>query len=181
MGGMRDYKEIHSAIIRHSLTTVIVKGFVKQQRLFLIEIIVGTRARRIPLVSFEKPHDSKLDPLLQKLQAYLDGQKVDFSAIPIDLHGFSSFQSAVLQTARRIPFGSTYSYSLLAKEAGFPRAIRATASVMRKNPLPLIIPCHRVIQKNGSIGSYCGDEHGEDAALKQRLLQLERARKGCCR
>ena len=175
MAGMGDNKEIHSAIIRHPLTTVIVKGIAKQRRLFLIEIIIGSRARRIPWIGFNKPRDSILAPILRKLQLYLDGQKVDFSEIPIELHGVSSFQSAVLQTARRIPYGSTRSYSLLAKETGFPRAIRATASVMRKNPLPLIIPCHRVIRKSGSIGAYCGDAFGEDAALKQSLLQLERA------
>jgi O-6-methylguanine DNA methyltransferase len=180
MGGMRDHKEIHSAIIRHPLTTVMVKGFVKQRRLFLIEVIVGVRARQISLAGFNKSHDSMLSPILQKLQAYLDGQKIDLSAIPIDLQGVSSFQSAVLKAARRIPYGSTSSYSLLSKEAGFPRAIRATASVMRKNPLALFIPCHRVICKSGLIGAYCGDTHGEDAALKQKLLQLERARRGCC-
>jgi O-6-methylguanine DNA methyltransferase len=172
---MCENKGIHSAILRHPLTTVIVKGIAKQRRLFLIEIIVGSRARRILSSGFNKPQDSMLAPILRELQAYLDGQQVDFSTIPIELHGVSSFQSAVLHAARRIPYGSTRSYSLLAKEAGFPSAIRATASVMRNNPLPLLIPCHRVIRKSGSIGGYCGDAHGEDAALKQSLLQLESA------
>jgi O-6-methylguanine DNA methyltransferase len=175
MARICDNQKIHSAIIRHPLTTVIVKGIARQQRLFLIEIIVGARAQRIPSDGFDDHRDSLLAPILRKLQAYLDGQQVDFSAIPIELHGVSSFQSAVLHAARRIPYGSTRSYSLLAKEAGFANAIRATASVMRNNPLPLLIPCHRVIRKSGSIGAYCGDAHGEDAALKQSLLQLERA------
>jgi len=55
------------------------KGIAKQRRLFLIEIIIGSRARRIPWIGFNKPRDSILAPILRKLQLYLDGQKVDFS------------------------------------------------------------------------------------------------------
>jgi methylated-DNA-[protein]-cysteine S-methyltransferase len=169
-------KKIHSATIRYRLTTIIIKGIIRNRRLFLVEVIIGARARRISSDVIDKPGDSLLAPIVRKLQAYLDGRKVDFSAIPLDLEGTSKFQSAVLYAARRIPYGSTRSYSMLAKEAGFPRAIRATASVMRNNPLPIVIPCHRIIRKDGSSGAYCGDAHGEDAALKHSLLQMEGTR-----
>ncbi len=165
--------EMH-AVIRHAMTTVVVTGIQKRDGPVLVEVIVGSRARSIAAAFVEQPDDQLLAPIIMQVQAYLDGAIIDFSAIPIDCEGMSEFQQAVLRVARSIPYGTTVSYSALAKEAGFPAAVRAGASVMRNNPFPLIIPCHRVIRKNGSPGAYCGEREGEHAALKQSLLQLER-------
>jgi O-6-methylguanine DNA methyltransferase len=168
-----DGQKIHSAIVRHPLTTLIAKGIVRGKKIFLVEIIIGTRAHRISSNIPDSPQDPFLSPIVRTLRAYLDNKKTDFSTIPIALDGMSAFQSSVLRAARVIPYGATLSYAQLANQAGHPRAVRAAASVMRKNPLPLIIPCHRVIRQDGSSGAYAGDFSGKDAALKQSLLRME--------
>lgn len=109
------------------------------------------------------------------LRSYLDGIPVDFTSVELDLTGYTRFQTTVLEIARNIPYGASMSYSGLARQAGFPGAVRAVASVMRKNRFPLIIPCHRVVRKNGATGAYCGDATGEDARLKRTLLLLEKS------
>jgi len=122
--------------------------------------------------------DTPAEPLLadvsRQLLDYLEGCMIDFSSIAINGGTVSPFQSSVLGAARRIPYGAVWSYAELANHAGYPKAVRATASVMRDNRFPLVVPCHRVIRSNGAPGAYCGDRDGEDAALKKALLQLER-------
>jgi methylated-DNA-[protein]-cysteine S-methyltransferase len=168
-------REIHPAIIKHELTNVIVKGIFKQGRIFLSEIFVGSRAvEMLPSIVDSAGGNASLASIKGRIKAYLNGSKTDFEKIPIDLEKVSKFQRAVLLAARNIPYGKTVSYSMLAKMAGFPRAVRAAATVMRKNPVPIIIPCHRVIHKDGSLGAYSGDRDGKDAALKRLLLQLEK-------
>jgi methylated-DNA-[protein]-cysteine S-methyltransferase len=107
---------------------------------------------------------------------FLDGACHDLSVIPIDYNGFTPFQQHVLAVTRTIPWGSTVSYRQLAEMAGRPSAVRAVASVMRRNPCPLIIPCHRVIRSDGLIGGYCGAITGKKVVLKQRLLDREAGR-----
>lgn len=78
----------------------------------------------------------------------------------------------VLRTISMIPYGETWSYKQLAIASGYPKAIRAVGSVCRKNKLPLIIPCHRVIRSDGSYGQYVfGSE------LKKQLIEFERMHK----
>ena len=107
------------------------------------------------------------------IEAFLDGKVGDLSFIPIDLSEYSPFAQKVLRTARRIPRGKTVSYARLAKMAGFPKAVRAVATVMRKNPFPIIIPCHRVIRSDGSIGGFMGKLKGREVELKKWLLGME--------
>jgi methylated-DNA-[protein]-cysteine S-methyltransferase len=170
-------RHIHTALIRHSLTTIIIQGIQEKGGFVLIKVNVGILARKTASGFTNAPADPLLAPLIRLFEDYLIGFKVDFSKVPVSLDGISDFQKAVLSAARKIPYGKTVSYSTLAKMAGHPRAVRAAASVMRNNPLPIVIPCHRVIRSNGSPGGYAGDFTGEDAALKRRLLQLET---GCC-
>jgi methylated-DNA-[protein]-cysteine S-methyltransferase len=98
---------------------------------------------------------------------YLDNKTTSFS-FPIELEG-SDFFKKVLYSMKYIPYGTTYSYSKLAKKSGYSLAVRAVGTVCKNNPLPLIIPCHRVIKKNGSIGNFNGG-----VELKQYLLDLEK-------
>lgn len=90
--------------------------------------------------------------------------------LPVDLDGGTLLQRAVWLAISRIPYGQTLSYTALAERVGFPRAVRAVASACGANPVPLIIPCHRVISKDGSLGGFSlgGIE------IKERLLTLER-------
>ncbi|MBU4603171.1 MGMT family protein, partial [bacterium] len=75
-----------------------------------------------------------------------------------------------LQTVRKIPYGETRSYKEAAEAAGCPRAYRAVGNTMRNNPLPLIIPCHRVIKSDGSLGGFSGKE---GIVLKKKMIDLE--------
>lgn len=92
----------------------------------------------------------------------------DAGVLPHRILDCTPFQVRVLEACRRIPHGQTWSYARLAAEAGAPRAIRAAASVMAMNPLPLVIPCHRVERSGGSPGRY-----GGGTRMKQVLLGLE--------
>jgi O-6-methylguanine DNA methyltransferase len=110
--------------------------------------------------------------LLSELQEYFQGRRKAFS-YRADLSGCTDFQKKVLQAAARIPYGEVRTYSWLAQQAGSPKAARAAGQVMASNPVPIIIPCHRVI---GSSGGLCGFAGGLKALdLKRWLLELEAA------
>ena len=100
-----------------------------------------------------------------ELDEYFKGQRINFSC-GIEISGMSTFALKVLQETQKIPYSSTITYSGLAKKIGT-GAFRAIGNVLARNPIPIIIPCHRVVAKNG-IGGYSG---GID--LKTRLLELE--------
>lgn len=88
----------------------------------------------------------------------------------IDLSGKTSFERKVLRLTMRIPYGHTHSYSWIARKAGRAGAARAVGNTLRKNPLPIFVPCHRVVRSDGSPGEYSGVGGG---AMKRRLLQRE--------
>ena len=114
----------------------------------------------------------RLDGLKTKLQQYFDGQRVLFDD-PLDLRGATAFQRRVWSAVRDIPYGETRSYGQIARQAGSPGAARAVGQAMAANPLPIVVPCHRVI---GSGGNLCGFGGGLD--LKRRLLEMERVLRG---
>jgi O-6-methylguanine DNA methyltransferase len=93
---------------------------------------------------------------------------------PVDLAWTRDFERDVLEAARRIPYGETRSYSWLAREARRPLAVRAAASVMARNPLWLLVPCHRVVYADGTLGPYGNGAVGQ--ARKRALLEREGVR-----
>lgn len=101
---------------------------------------------------------------------YFDDARVDFSRVPITLDGLSVFSRKVLMACRKIKAGQTTTYSELAKRTGRPNASRAVGSVMARNPLPLIIPCHRVIRTDGKMGGFTAPG---GISLKRKMLELE--------
>jgi O-6-methylguanine DNA methyltransferase len=107
------------------------------------------------------------------LERYFSGERVVF---PLDVaafaeaHGCTRFEADVLVALAGVPYGSTVSYRELAALAGRPAAQRAAGSVMARNPLPVILPCHRVVRSDGTLGNY-----GDDPSWKARLLHLEGA------
>lgn len=105
----------------------------------------------------------------QELREYLAGRRTFFTVM-VDLAGVADFQARVLAEAIRIPFGEVDSYAALARRVGHPRAARAVGNALGANPVPVIVPCHRVIRGDGSWGHYAFG-----AAMKTRLLALERA------
>ena len=106
------------------------------------------------------------------LEAYLSGELRALDAIRVDTGG-TEFQRKVWEALRRIPAGRTTSYSELAGEIGAPSAVRAVGTANGSNPVPVIIPCHRVVRTDGTLGGYGG---GLDR--KRWLLDHERARLG---
>jgi len=101
---------------------------------------------------------------------------VDFSTDPaVSLNGSGSFAHKVLQACRKIAFGRTTTYGDLARQVGSPRAARAVGSVMAGNPIPLIIPCHRVLRTNGGLGGFSAPG---GTAIKQKMLDHEQSMVG---
>lgn len=102
-----------------------------------------------------------------QLEQYFRGERQRFDLEP-DLSGASPFSAAVLRAAMRIPWGEVRTYGWLAAETGRRGAARACGQVMARNPVPVVIPCHRVVAANGGAGGYSAGLH-----WKQRLLALE--------
>ena len=105
----------------------------------------------------------------RQVRAYFSGQRVAFR-VKLALDDFGQFRRSVLEACRRIPYGATASYADLARAAGSPAAARAVGGTMANNPLPLIIPCHRVLHSDGSLGGFSSPE---GCTQKIRLLKLE--------
>lgn len=103
-----------------------------------------------------------------KLENYFSGKKENFSGLKFDLGKLTDFEQSVLRTLSKLESKESVSYSALASLAGKPRAARAVGGAMRKNPLPVLIPCHRVFAAGGGLGGY---SKGLD--WKRRLLKLE--------
>lgn len=118
------------------------------------------------------PASAHAGSLLQDLQAqiaqYFDGDPIDFHT-SVDLNGTSDFQQKVLLTAKNLKYGQTITYANLAKAIGQPTAARAVGSALGENPIPLVIPCHRVVAGNG-IGGFSA---AQGVKAKQRMLELE--------
>ena len=112
---------------------------------------------------------ARLDPLARELDEYFAGRRHTFD-VPVDLRLAHGFRRAVLRQLAQIPFGDTASYADIARAAGSPRAVRAVGTACATNPVPLVVPCHRVVRSDGAIGNYRG---GVDA--KRTLLELEAA------
>jgi methylated-DNA-[protein]-cysteine S-methyltransferase len=120
----------------------------------------GTRVLRVP---------KAVDPVVRELDEYFEGRRQSFD-LPVDLRGRTDFSRAVLEKLARVPFGEVTTYGTLAAQAGRPRAARAVGTIMNRNPIPIVLPCHRVIGASGDLVGYGG---GLDR--KRQLLDLESA------
>ena len=128
-------------------------------------------AKRVPVVD-----------ILDQVEAYLQGRRRDFdfasdgrshpAGAAIDWRGLPPFQEKVLQLTYAIPYGSTCTYADLARQLGKPQAARAVGQAEARNPIPLVIPCHRVV---GSDGAYHGYGGPGGISTKKWLLEMERA------
>jgi len=104
------------------------------------------------------------------LNRYFSGERIEFGDITVDLSALPPFRCKALQVIRRIPYGAIRSYRQIAAECGSPRAARAVGGAMASNPIPIIIPCHRIIGSNGLLTGFSAPG-GE--TLKMMLLQME--------
>jgi methylated-DNA-[protein]-cysteine S-methyltransferase len=121
---------------------------------------VGVRVLRSP---------RRLDEARRELDEYFDGARTTFG-VPVDLTLAGVFQRAVLEELARVPYGQTTTYGALAAKVGNPRASRAVGGAMNRNPIPIVLPCHRVVGSSGTLVGY-----GGGLERKRALLELEGA------
>lgn len=110
-----------------------------------------------------------VDPARRQLHEYFEGRRSAFE-LDVDLRVDAPFARRVLEELARVPYGRTTTYGWLAAKVGAPRAARAVGTVMNRNPIPIVLPCHRVVGSNGSLTGYGGGLH-----VKEHLLRLEGA------
>lgn len=140
-----------------------------------VTVVVSERGvREISLPGDDQPDGEIGKPdraVARQLDDWFAGKRHAFD-IPLDLEGIDGFRRLALETlAREVGWGETVTYGELADLAGRPRAARAAGSAMRDNPLPFVIPCHRVVAAGGRIGGYGGGRNA--VSLKRKLLERE--------
>lgn len=128
------------------------------------ELLVDLAARVSPRV-LESP--APLDEARRELDLYFEGKLTDFD-LPLDWQLSKDFRRRVLRAIARIPYGQTRNYTQMATSAGNGRAVRAAGSACGSNPIPLVVPCHRVLRTSGALGGY-----GGGLPMKEGLLRLE--------
>src|SRR5687768_16895317 len=125
------------------------------------------------IASDQRDLDPAIADLVERLQRYATGEEVSFADVAVDLSHLTEFQQRVVRQCRKIARGRTRTYGELAAAAGNPGAARAVGSVMAKNRLPIIVPCHRVVGSAGSLGGFSAPS---GVGMKQRMLALEGAK-----
>jgi methylated-DNA-[protein]-cysteine S-methyltransferase len=151
------------------------------------ELLVGVSDRGLCVISYEPELEREVDllarrfgsrvlrsprpvdPTRRQLEEYFEGRRRSFD-VEVDLRLARDFGRMVLQELARVPFGEVTTYGALAARAGRPTAARAVGTIMNRNPIPIVLPCHRVVGANGSLVGYAGG-----LERKQALLRLEGA------
>jgi methylated-DNA-[protein]-cysteine S-methyltransferase len=150
-------------------------------------LLVATTERGVCEIAFDADPDEEVDRLARlhgarvlrspgpvdearrELEEYFEGRRRNFE-LPVDLEVLPSFQRLVLDELRRVPYGRMDTYGGLAARIGKPRAARAVGGALNRNPVPIVVPCHRIVGASGSLVGYAGG-----LARKERLLELEGA------
>ena len=150
-----------AAVTRRGLVTLAYDHEPSDRLLERIALAVSPRILEGP---------SRLDEVRRELDEYFEGRRRDFE-IPIDWSLVTGYARAVLQHTARIPYGQARSYAEVADAAGSPRGWRAAGNALGANPIPVVVPCHRVLRSGGAMGGYTGGLH-----RKRFLLELEGGR-----
>jgi methylated-DNA-[protein]-cysteine S-methyltransferase len=127
----------------------------------VVEDLAGKLSPRI----LEAPE--RLDDVRRELDEYFEGRRAEFE-VPIDWSLTRGFTGKVLRQTARIGYGKTSTYAEVAGRAGSPRAVRAAGNALGSNPIPVVVPCHRVLRSGGALGGYTGG-----VERKEFLLRLE--------
>lgn len=140
---------------------------IKEENAHIIGVRLLTEKEEIAKAEFQSPSTPLLQETHTQLTEYFAGKRTSFS-LSIKFTTGTPFQHSVWNALRDIPYGETRSYEDIAVAIGNPKAVRAIGQANTRNPILLLVPCHRVINKNGTIGGFgCGVE------VKKKLLQLE--------
>ena len=127
--------------------------------------VLEDMARRLSPRMLEAP--GRLDDARRELDEYFEGERTDFD-LPIDWALTKGFTTRVLRATAKVGFGHTTTYAEVATGAGSPRAVRAAGNSLGSNPMPIVVPCHRVLRTGGALGGYTGG-----LERKEFLLRLE--------
>ena len=168
---------IHKLNIKEKVLYKIVKsqlgdiGIVWQNQKIIHIFLPGLHKKMVTVIHdvYKYPVLSSsryFDSLCKEIEQYLEGKKRIFSIDSINLSRIYSFQKRVLLLERKIPYGWISTYGRLAKKLGIPKGAQAIGQALARNPFPIIIPCHRTIMANGSLGGFQGG-----LKLKRRLLE----------
>jgi methylated-DNA-[protein]-cysteine S-methyltransferase len=160
------YAEIDSPLGKW-LAAVTERGLVRIAFTDTFDDVLEELASRISPRVLELP--ARLDVVRREFDEYFEGHRTDFE-FPLDWQLVKGFNRKVLRATARIPYGSVSTYSDMAKRAGSPRAARAAGNALHNNPIPLVVPCHRVLHRDGGLGGY-----GGGLPMKEFLLKLEGA------
>jgi methylated-DNA-[protein]-cysteine S-methyltransferase len=154
------FGDLFLAVTPHGLVRV---GFRPER----VEDVVEELARRISPRVLEAP--ARLDDVRRELDEYFNGRRRQFT-VALDWQLSHGFAERVLRATARIPYGHVSTYRDMAARAGNPRAMRAAGNALGGNPLPIVVPCHRVVRTGGAVGNY-----GGGPKMKRALLQMEGA------
>lgn len=140
----------------------------------LLKLVIGVRSESNFVSQLKREYgvmpirkDAFFDPIKKTLYSYWNGEPVEFD-LKLDLSRATPFQVAVWKALCKIPYGEIRSYDWVAEKIGRPSAPRAVGHACGQNRLPIVIPCHRVIRKDGSLGGYTGG-----LRIKKQLLKIE--------
>ena len=139
----------------------------KNDKVYAVKWESRTDQRSLVTLEGTAAEKTLLSRFLSDLKAYVNGRAVMFDW-PFDWEQGTSFQREVWQALRQVPCGETRSYRWLAEAIGRPQAMRAVGNANSKNPFALVVPCHRIIHKDGSLGGYSSGR-----SIKKKLLALE--------
>jgi methylated-DNA-[protein]-cysteine S-methyltransferase len=128
-----------------------------------IDGVLEELAARLSPRILEAP--ARLDPVRRELEEYFEGRRTAFD-VPIDWTVVAGFTRRVLRATAAIPFGEVSTYAKVAAGAGSPRGSRATGNALGSNPIPIIVPCHRVLRTGGALGGYTGGVDRKEALLR---------------
>ncbi len=137
----------------------------------VVEFILPGKQKKIDkkIIKVTKP-EKWLNPIEKKIKQYFQGEKVDFNILKnLDLSRYTIFEKKILSTLQKVRYGQVISYKELSRKSEKDRSARAVGNVMAKNKIPLLLPCHRVIRHDGTMGNF-----GYGQKYKERLLHLEK-------
>lgn len=155
------YGPIHIAVTDRGLVSLALPSVGEDEFLARLATVVSPRVLEVP---------RRLDRIRRELDEYFAGGRRRFD-VALDWRMVrAGFYRSVLRETAKLPFGATSTYGEIASRAGNPRAARAAGTALATNPIPLVIPCHRVLRSGGSVGEY-----GGGSAMKQSLLVAEGA------
>jgi methylated-DNA-[protein]-cysteine S-methyltransferase len=156
---------------------------VAQRGLFVLSLDFNSQAplfkrtlkeRFGPAIRLDDSTPGRFDNLFTLFDRYFSGKRVSFDSVKLASQG-TPFELRVWEELRKIPFGKVIGYAELARRVGSPGGARAVGGALAKNPVPLIVPCHRIISTSGALGGYSAGGKGRGTAGKLRGVELKRA------